>query len=379
MSIPVHTLEGVSNAEITTHKFTTQDGLDLSLLRFYRAPSKDVVLLIHGCTTSTDMFIQPEHRNLVSFLLDNGYTDVWSFDYRMSNRHGYNLQPNDYSMDDVALFDHPAAIAKLREVAGGEVAIHVISHCLGAMTFGMALFGRTVSGIRSCVANSVFLTPRIPFWCRLKGVFFPFLIEKVFRLPYVSPNWGVQPGWGVGKVIAKIMSLFHRECDVPACHMLSEMWGAGFPAVWRHENMDEITHRRCGDLFGGVRMNYHRHAMKMAGKARTVKMKPADMRYARLPEDYLANAGTIETPCLLLTGGRNRVFKTSNDLCHAELERLVPGRHQLARFERYGHQDVFMGKDVARDIFPTFLDYLREHSDPRTGDTVAEAEAVAGS
>ncbi|MGH6630944.1 MAG: alpha/beta hydrolase, partial [Burkholderiales bacterium] len=240
--IPLHTLEGVRNAEITTHRFSTEDGLQLSLLRFCREPSDDVVLLIHGCTTSSDMFIQPEHYNLVSYLLDHGYTDVWSLDYRMSNRHPYNLQPNDFSMDDVALYDHPAAIRKLREVVGEGTAIHVISHCLGAMTFAMALFGQTVHGIRSCIANSVFLTPRVPLWCWIKGLFFPFLIERVLRQPYVSPLWGEQRGWGFGKLIAKIMSLVHRECDVPACHMLSEMWGAGFPAVYRHENMDEITH-----------------------------------------------------------------------------------------------------------------------------------------
>ncbi len=359
--IPLHTLEGVRNAEITTHAFATEDGLRLSMLRFCRKPSNDVVLLIHGCTTSSDMFIQPEHYNLVSYLLDHGYTDVWSLDYRMSNRHSYNLEPNDYSMDDVALYDHPAAIRKLREVVGESAAIHVISHCLGAMTFAMALFGQTVQGVRSCIANSVFLTPRIPLWCHIKSLFFPFLIDRVFRLPYVSPLWGEQRGWGVGKLIARLMSLLHQECDVPACHMVSEMWGAGFPAVYRHENMDEITHRRTGDLFGGVRLNYTRHSVKMARRQRTIKMKPRDARYAALPDDYLASAQAIETPCLLLAGERNRVFLDSNARCHAELEQRAPGRHQFHRFPRYGHQDIFMGKRVDQEIFPTLLEFLDKH------------------
>jgi lysosomal acid lipase/cholesteryl ester hydrolase len=362
-----HSLEGVRNAEISTHQFVTQDGLDLSLLRFCRGPSKDVVLLIHGCTTSTDMFIQPEHYNLVSYLLDHGFPDVWSLDYRMSNRHDYNLQPNGFSMDDVALYDHPAAIRKLREVVGEDAAIHVVSHCLGAMTFGMALFGRTVTGIRSCIANSVFLTPKIPLWCKIKGVFFPFLIEKVLRLPYVDPLWAVRPGWGWGKLLGKIMSLLHRECDVPACHMLSEMWGAGWPAVWRHENMDEITHRRAGDLFGGVRMNYHRHAMKMANRLRTVRMSPKDSSYTALPYDYLSNAQAVETPCLLVTGDTNRVFLNSNQKCHEEFQQRVPGRHQLHIFGNYGHQDIFMGKNVAQDIFPTLLAFLNQHRAARAG------------
>src|SRR5215204_1494520 len=128
--IPLYTLEGVKDAESATHWTTTQDGIGISLLRFRRKPCKDVVLIIHGLTTSSDMFIQPEHYNLVSYLLDHGFTDVWTLDFRMSNRHAYNLTPSDWSMDDCALFDHPAAIAKVREVAGQDVAVHVIAHCL---------------------------------------------------------------------------------------------------------------------------------------------------------------------------------------------------------------------------------------------------------
>jgi lysosomal acid lipase/cholesteryl ester hydrolase len=62
--IPLYTLEGVREAEITTHYFSTGDGLGLSMLRFNRDPSseaRDSILIIHGLTTSTDMFIMPEH------------------------------------------------------------------------------------------------------------------------------------------------------------------------------------------------------------------------------------------------------------------------------------------------------------------------------
>ena len=37
------------------------------------------------------MFIMPEHYNLVSFLLDYGFSDVWSFDWCGSMRHNCNL------------------------------------------------------------------------------------------------------------------------------------------------------------------------------------------------------------------------------------------------------------------------------------------------
>ena len=75
--IPLYTLEGVEDAEISTHYFSTADGLGLSMLRFSRGGDGDAVLVIHGLTTSTDMFVMPEHRNLVSCLLEarrNGAT-----------------------------------------------------------------------------------------------------------------------------------------------------------------------------------------------------------------------------------------------------------------------------------------------------------------
>jgi cholesterol oxidase len=183
------------------------------------------------------MFIQPEHYNLVSYLLDHGFTDVWTLDFRMSNRYSYNLIPNDWSMDDCAVYDHPAAIETIRAAAGRDAAIHVICHCLGSMSFTMSLFGRTVTGIQSCIANSVTLTPHVPTWSRIKGAIFPFFMERVLQQSYVSPRWNDDPRLTIGKVISKGVSLFHRECDVPACHMLSLMWGTGWPALYFHENL----------------------------------------------------------------------------------------------------------------------------------------------
>lgn len=64
--IPLHTTAGVENAEITQHRLVTDDMLTLALLRFRKADCDDVVVVIHGLTTSSDMFIMPEHKNLVT-------------------------------------------------------------------------------------------------------------------------------------------------------------------------------------------------------------------------------------------------------------------------------------------------------------------------
>ena len=358
--IPQFTLEGVRDADVTTHYFNTADGLGLSMLRFTRGGEGDAVMVIHGLTTSTDMFVMPEHDNLVSCLLDAGY-DVWCLDCRMSNRHSYNLGYHRYNLDDVALFDYPPAIELVRSHIGDRP-LHVIAHCLGSASFAMALFGRAIDGIASLVANSVALTPRVPRWSGVKIAVAPRLIELA-GFQYVNPRWSEDPWLTPGKVTSKVVSFFHRECDVPACHMLSLMWGTGWPALYSHENLDERTHRRSGDLYGPTTMHYFRHVRKMIRAGNTaVKYEPGDPRYASLPDDYFGQAREIETPVLFTTGANNNVFRDSNIDCHSRLRELGCTQHELKVFPGYGHQDVFMGKDVARDVFPMLLDFMRRKS-----------------
>jgi cholesterol oxidase len=340
----------------------TADKLSLSLLRFQRAPSDDVVLIIHGLTTSSDMFIMPEHYNLVQYLLDHEFTDVWTLDYRMSNRFGYNLARNRFNMDDIALYDYPLALATIREQIGPDRRIHVICHCLGSVSFMMSLFGKAVDGITSVIANSVALTPRIPVWSRVKLGMGPFLCDYLTGIEYINPYWRRQPGFSVGKLLAWLISAHHRECNVPECHMLSFMWGTGFPALYRHENLHDVTHRRGGDLYGGVSVNYYRHVRKMVSANNTaVKHDPDNPKYKALPDNYFDYAKEIETPVLFMTGEVNKVFTDSNILCYERLQKIVPGRHELHVFPNYGHQDVFMGKNCHVDIFPRLVEFVNKH------------------
>lgn len=360
--IPLYTLDGVRNAEKTSHPFSTADGLGLGLQRFHRDDCDDVILLVHGLTTSSDMFIMPEHYNLVSYLLDHGLTDVWCLDFRMSNRYSYNLYPNNYSLDDCALYDHPAAIRTIRQAIGERRRIHVIAHCLGSLSFVMALAAGTVKGISSCISNSIALTPYIPLWSRFKITVLPFLLERIFDISYVSPGWANEPRLTRGKLLAKLVSLFHRECDVPACHMLSHMWGTGWPALFQHENMLDVTHRRLGDLFGATGLNYHRHVALMVGSDhQAVKLKCGQPQYASLPDNYLEEALAIETPILFMNGNLNKVFSDSNIHCYEKLKARGATHHQLFVVNNYGHQDPFMGKAVDTEVFPALLNFIYRH------------------
>lgn len=357
--IPLFTLTGVQDAEITEHPVTTADGLGLHLTRFHRDESDDIVLVIHGLTTSTDMFIMPEHENLVSYLLGNGFPDVWTLDYRMSNRLPYNRSMHRYTMDDIALYDYPAALDELRRVVGHDRRIHVIAHCLGSVSFMMSLFSGVVGNIASVIANSAALTPRVPNWSRIKLAVAPNLVEWVLGQPYLDAAAGSGPRFSRGWLLSKVVDLVHRECDVPACHMLSLMWGTGWPALYSHDNLLPVTHRRGGDLYGATGLHYYRHVSKMVNAGRAVKYDDNNPAHARLPHDYLAGAADITTPVLLTTGDDNRVFADSNIVCWQRLNEVAPRRHELRVFPGYGHQDVFMGKDVSREVFPEMLEFLK--------------------
>jgi cholesterol oxidase len=219
-----------------------------------------------------------------------------------------------------------------------------------------------VDGIASVIVNSVALTPRVPLWSRFKLTFAPNLVEWVLGLPYLDPHWGEDPRWSRGWLFGKVVDLFHPECDVSACHMLSMMWGTGWPALYSHDTLCPVTHARGGDLYGATGLHYYRHVRKMVAAGRAVKYDRKDPRYEALPHDYLSRASAITTPVLLTTGDRNHVFADSNIVCWEKLNSVAPGRHELAVFPGYGHQDVFMGKDVHRDVFPRMLDFLQRQA-----------------
>ncbi|MBP2473618.1 cholesterol oxidase [Crossiella equi] len=360
--IPLYTLDGVRDADVSTHPFTTEDGLGLSLLRFLRAESQDVVLLIPGLTQSSDMFIMPEHRNLVSYLLDNGFGDVWSLDGRMSNRHPYNHTMHRYTFDDVAHWDNVHAVETIRRAIGPDRRLHVISHCMGALTFLMSLTAGVVEGVSSVVANSVALTPNLPRYSAVKLAVAPELFEYAAGFEYIDPRWGEAPRFTRGWLFAKLISAVHHECDESACHILSHAWGSGWPALYRHENLLEVTHRRLGDLCGATGAHYWRHVRKMYMAGRAVKYDPKDERHEELPNDYLSNAVNLDMPILLTTGDTNNCFGDSNEVCYRKLEKMTPGRHEFRILPGYGHLDPFIGENAAMDVFPHLLDFLKRQA-----------------
>lgn len=349
----------LNSADISYHKFSTADGLSLMLTRFNRRSSKDVILLLHGLTTSTDMFIMPEHTSLVQYLLDHGYSDIWSLDWRGSQRYPYNLEPHAYTLDDVIRYDIPQALACLRRKVGDDVNIHVIAHCIGSLSFSCALASKQITGITSFVGNSVSLNPMVSNWSKVKICLGPEILENFLGSPYLSPRSASWPGLSLPKLLGQLVSKAHPESRSHASNMVSFLWGDGNPAAYELHNLSHDTYNRLHQLFGGVSFHYYRHIRKMVLAQAAVSFD----KKVNYFENAILNG---LPPTLLISGANNNIFPGSN----RQSFELLRNSNQMLPLEyieipSYGHQDIFMGKSCRVDTFPKILHFIRQHSHAR--------------
>ena len=117
-----------------TVMFRALDGLACNLLnvRGEATPDKGPVLLIHGAGVRANIFRAPTQQSFVEYLVAAGY-DVWLENWRAS----IDLPPNRWTLDQAALFDHPAAVAMVVGETGWDE-VKAVVHCQGSTSFMMA-------------------------------------------------------------------------------------------------------------------------------------------------------------------------------------------------------------------------------------------------
>ena len=73
-----------------------------------------------------NIFRAPVQTTIVDALLDAGY-DVWLENWRAS----IDMAPNQWTLDQAALYDHPAAVKKVVDETGSDQ-VKAIIHCQGS-------------------------------------------------------------------------------------------------------------------------------------------------------------------------------------------------------------------------------------------------------
>ena len=85
-------------------------------------------------------------------------------------------------------------------------------------------------------------------------------------------------------------------------------------------------------------------------------------KYPELPRTFDAQAPKTEARFAFLGGEFNHCFvPESQQRTFDFFDRHAPGRHAFYEIAGYGHLDVFVGQNAARDNFPLIIDELRKN------------------
>jgi len=309
------------------------------------------VLLAHGAGVRAEMFYgQPQRETIVDHLLERGY-DVWLLNWRGS----IDLPNVSYTLDEVARFDHPAAVQKVYEVTGKK--LRALVHCQGSVSFMMAAVAGLLPTdpdtgeqlVTHVVSSAISLFFEVPdrTWLKQRA-----MMPLVRRLGTgADPQWGIRAINAAGAALARVSRSAERPCGNVPCQVASYIYGAGWDVLLCHDNLDDDVHAWTARELGYTPFSL---IGQVAESCRYGHIVPAQPREARSPATYVELEPRIEGVRFTLLGcTRDTMFepagqqRTATFLAGAGLEAdYVP-------LEGYGHMDAYWGKDAATDVFPS--------------------------
>jgi lysosomal acid lipase/cholesteryl ester hydrolase len=354
----------MKDTQVAEFRFLTGDGVELMWTRFRRGAgaSGHVVALIHGNTVASEQFYFHDHYNLVRFLLDHGHTELWCLDWRTSKRLSYTEQDQDWSCDDLALYDMPAAFDFLRQQISSKP-VHVIAHCVGALAISMAIAAGLVESISSLSCHAVQLVARFQTTNTMKLAVADFVLGRLSglkRIPIKAIDQ-VHAGQQATQLMAEKMQ---NGCSDPVCNLVNLIHSSTPNGLFEHAHTSEETHARLSEIFSDLPVSIYAHILEMNLKGVVVKSKSSKAGYEALPENYLASgAARFNFPVLFMAGTRNRVWFDSAELAYRYFSGLSKDhRHELLLVPGYGHMDFFWSPNAHFDVFPGILKFLDKHT-----------------
>jgi cholesterol oxidase len=323
----------------------TKDGVSLRLVR-YQGGDKGPVLLVHGFGMSGRVFsTDTVETNLVEYLHEAGF-DLWVLDYRSSIE--LPACEGEFTADDIATHDFPAAVARVREVTGARH-VDVVGQGLGALTLLMSLTDG-LDGVRSAVCLQSGLHLAAPAAARLKaGLHLPGVLKALGKQSLTARE-GNNRGWQARLFDASLRLLpleLAESCTSRVCRRITFMYGPLFD----HSQLNRTTHDALHEMFGAASLKAFGHLAQMVRAGHAVR---AD------GETYLDRLDRLAIPMTFLHGGDNKCFlpegtqKTFDMLSAANGSAL----YRRAIMPGYGDIDPIIGKQAVRDVFPLVLEHL---------------------
>jgi len=332
------------------HVFQASDGVGLRLTR-YRGGLKGPVMLSHGLGVSSLIFsIDTIETNLVEYLCARGY-DVWLLDFRDSI--ALSASSGQWTADDVATKDYPAAIAAIRSLSGAA-SVQVVAHCYGSTTFFMAMLAG-LSGVRSIVASQIAAHIVAPPVTALKcGLHVPSLLKDL-GIPSLTAYADQREGW-LSQLYDRALGLnalteAQGRCRSAVCHRITFMYSS----LYQHEQLDASTHDALHEMFGVGNVRSFEHLATMVRKGFVVT--------ANGENSYLPQIARLNLPITFIHGAQNECFLPRSTELTYDLLCQTNGAQQYARhlIPGYGHIDCIFGKNAVRNVFPLIAEHLDAH------------------
>jgi hypothetical protein len=332
--------------------YHTEDGLTLDLhhlqLRDGPKPSLGPVILSHGAAGRPAFFyLAPMRTTFAEALLAKGY-DVWVMSWRGSIDH----HPRRWSLDEVAAYDHPAAIKKVLEETQRE-SVKAVAQCQGSTSLTLALVAGKVPEITHALLSQVSLHPRTPFWSQAKT---QVLLPTVGRfMPFLDAQWGIRPPTPPARAVALAARLARRECDDPACAFANFMWGAGPDLLWLHANLEDDVHHFLSREFGWAPTRFYRQMWRSIKAGHLVH---GDNPPPGLGKSYL-DAPKTTAHITFAYGTENRLFLPEGQKeSHKHFSKWQPDRSHLLEWRRYSHIDPWLGRNAESEVFESAIEAL---------------------
>jgi hypothetical protein len=330
--------------------FTTGEGMAANLIHVGsdNPTTKGPPLLVHGVSVRANIFRAPVAANLVDVLLADGF-DVWLENWRAS----LDLRPSQWTLDQAAVYDHPKVIDTVVAQSGAD-SVKAVIHCQGSTSFMMAAVAGLLPQVTTIVSNAVSLHPIIPSLARWKIECFHKPIKSVTR--YLDPQWGIESPNLIASAMVRDVEATHHECDNTVCKLASFAYGVAKPTLWSHNLLNDATHDWLRGEFGPVPLTF----FDQISRCIRARQLFAVEGFSELPPTFASASPRTDARIILLAGAENRCFIPESQLrTYDFLEASGPSSYALQVFPEYGPLDIFMGKDAARDVFPTIVAALQ--------------------
>jgi cholesterol oxidase len=312
----------------------------------YQGGGKGPVILSHGLGVSSLIFSTDTiDTNLLEFLVAHGY-DVWLLDYRASIELPASL--GQFSADDIATRDYPAAVEAVRQITGAA-SVQVVAHCFGATTFVMAMLAG-LKGVRSAVCSQIGPHVVAPATTKIKaGLHLSSVIESL-GVSSLTAYTDAHADWQ-NRLLDNALRLYPVEkgesCASPVCHRITFIYAP----LYEHERLNTLTHNTLHEMFGIANVRALDHLGKMVRAGTVVDIDGNDT--------YMPHLNRMNIPMAFIHGAENACFLPESTQRSYEALRAVNGPSHYWRYviPNYGHIDCIFGANAAKDVYP----YIAEH------------------